>query len=402
MNGMRLFLTLFVCMAVALCASAGCGKKTEEQEDTSAEQAQEAPAERPTVLDRIPEGGGLMVVRSNPPGASIYMGEMDLGVTTPYNVAAEAGSYDVRVSLPGFTSNPESILVEVSAGTMDTLDFTLEGRPLASYMLVGLARKEVWPCYSPDGTKIAYEAYYGNNRDIYTISADGGPPTRLTSHPKADASPCWTPDGEEIVFTSNRDGTVDLWIVSASGGEPRKLASGPGTEQNATFSPDGEWLAFETFGKIWKMPAEGGEMTQLTFGEERHFYPDWSPDGKEIAFTAQLPDARQIWAVDVNTGNIRKIVEDKGWSYCPRYSPSGKVIVFTRRGGGSGDSGNHDLWVVSADGGQLTQITLETAIDHYASWSPSGDRLVWTKQADIWVMTNLPGWLLGEEEIIED
>jgi TolB protein len=303
----------------------------------------------------------------------------------------------VSILLAGFTPTPDVLVVEVSEGTNDTLVFQLEGEPMSSYLLVGLADKEVWPSWSPDGKKIAYEGYYDGNRDIYVISADGGEPTRLTFDRKADASPCWTPDGKEIVFTSNRDGTVDLWIINGAGGEPRKLAEGPGMEQNATFSPDAGWIAFESLGKIWKMPAGGGKMEQVTFGEERHFYPDWSPDGKEIAFTVQLPESRQIWAVNVSTGETREIVGDKGWSYGPQWSASGKVLAFSRRSG-SGDAVNHDLWVVAAEGGQLTQITMERSIDQYPCWAPSGDRLVWTKQGDLWVMTNLPGWLLGEDQ----
>jgi TolB protein len=401
MNRVRLFVPVLVSSALVLAAFAGCGGK-KEQEVTEEPQAaveserEAAPEEVPRVLSRVPEGGGLVVVKSIPPGADILLGGQPTGVKTPYNVAAEAGNYEVSVVLAGFTATPEMIPVEVTEGTMDTITFTLEGQPLASYMLIGLADKEVWPAWSPDGKKIAYEAYYGNNRDIFVISIEGGQPTRITSHRKADASPCWTPDGKEIVFTSNRDGTVDLWIVSASGGEPRKLAEGPGMEQNVTFSPDGKWIAFESMAKIWKMPAGGGEMTQVTFGEQRHFYPDWSPDGKEIAFTVQFPDSRQIWAVDVKSGDVREIVKDKGWSYGPQWSPSGKVIAFARRSAGMGEEPNHDLWVVDAGGGQLTQITLEKAIDQYPSWAPTGDQLVWTKQADLWVMTNLPDWLLGE------
>ncbi len=35
-------------------------------------------------------------------------------------------------------------------------------------------RKDGEPSYSPDGTKIAYEGYDGQDTEIYTINADGG------------------------------------------------------------------------------------------------------------------------------------------------------------------------------------------------------------------------------------
>ena len=51
------------------------------------------------------------------------------------------------------------------------------------------AGEELFPRFSPDGTKLAFTADYDGNADVYVMSVAGGPPTRLTYHPMADQLP---------------------------------------------------------------------------------------------------------------------------------------------------------------------------------------------------------------------
>jgi Tol biopolymer transport system component len=405
----RLFTIVSISLGLALGAGSGCGKggksgegaeagATSEESQGTASAVAGGGADSAAAEEtwKLPEGAGSFFVGSTPPGATIRINGRTVFEKTPNTFSADPGHYELSVQLEGFKSTPDSIGIDVVDGVVDSVLFELEGGPLASYALVEKPEHEFSPRWSPDGRTIVFEAVYENNRDIYTIPVTGGEPTRITFDKKADFAPCWTPDGKEIVFTSNRSGTVDLWIVKADGTEePRIFATGKGAETNATFSPDGKWIAFESLSKIWKMPAKGGEAVQVTKGVERHTLPDWSPDGKEISYTVYTADGgRQIWAVNVATGATRALVGDKGWSYGARWAPNGKVLVFTRRGAPPGD--NHDLWICSAKGGDLTQITMEGSADLFPAWSPDGKELAWTKDADLWIMTNLPGWLLGE------
>ncbi|HEU4929636.1 MAG TPA: DPP IV N-terminal domain-containing protein, partial [Candidatus Krumholzibacteria bacterium] len=46
--------------------------------------------------------------------------------------------------------------------------------------------QELFPHFSPDGSRIAFTATIGGNTDVYVMPAAGGDPTRLTYHPGAD------------------------------------------------------------------------------------------------------------------------------------------------------------------------------------------------------------------------
>ena len=52
---------------------------------------------------------------------------------------------------------------------------------------------DIWPTWSPNGSKIAFGSDRGGNPEIYTMNADGTEQTRLTDNPGTDCCPHWSP-----------------------------------------------------------------------------------------------------------------------------------------------------------------------------------------------------------------
>src|SRR5258708_37747858 len=63
------------------------------------------------------------------------------------------------------------------------------------------------PKWSPDGTKIVFDAEFGGDDQIYVINADGTGLRQLTFTPAPvffeNRDPAWSPDGAKIVFSSH-------------------------------------------------------------------------------------------------------------------------------------------------------------------------------------------------------
>ena len=70
--------------------------------------------------------------------------------------------------------------------------------------------------WSPDGTKIAYEAPTGKRKPgIFVMNADGTGRTQLTHLPQTrDENPDWSPDGTQITFYSERVGNAEIFVMT--------------------------------------------------------------------------------------------------------------------------------------------------------------------------------------------
>jgi Tol biopolymer transport system component len=88
-------------------------------------------------------------------------------------------------------------------------------------------RNEYRPNWSPDGSKIAFQADRDipiGNTEIYVMNADGTGQQRLTNYPGHDDWPDWSPDGGQIAFSRGASFlTPEIYVMGAAGGEPREV-----------------------------------------------------------------------------------------------------------------------------------------------------------------------------------
>jgi len=159
--------------------------------------------------------------------------------------------------------------------------------------------------WSPDEKTLAYCAERNGNYDVYTIPAEGGVETRLTTAEGLDDGPEYSPDGKHIWFNSVRTGLMQVWRMNFDGSEQTQMTVD--TERNSWFphiSPDGEKVVFIAYKKgdvapgdhppgknveLRIMPAEGGEpktLVSLFGGQGTINVNSWSPDSKSFAFVS--------------------------------------------------------------------------------------------------------------------
>ncbi len=109
----------------------------------------------------------------------------------------------------------------------------------------GLSHQE-WPCWSPEGDRIAFTSTHEKNQELYVADHEGGNEVRLTNDPAIDAHPCWSPDGETIAFATNRWGDYEIAIINPDGTGLRQFTYSAGMDDYPAFSPGGRLLAWTT------------------------------------------------------------------------------------------------------------------------------------------------------------
>lgn len=209
------------------------------------------------------------------------------------------------------------------------------------------------PSWSPDGQKILFQAWRNNTTrwDIYVVDVDGANEqilisTKLDSIELDEQLPIWSPDGSKILFQAGRANIgTDIYVANADGSGVARVTSGNGRlHSSPSWSPDGSQIAFESnlhqaviLGvtplaeyELYVMDADGANVKRLTFegnSGSQIQKPTWSPDGSQIAFeftTASSDGATAfttLAVMRVDGTNVYAVPNMPNGGIFPKWSP---------------------------------------------------------------------------------
>jgi len=205
------------------------------------------------------------------------------------------------------------------------------------------------PAFSPDGSKLAIASQIpapGGLRlihELHLISSGGQHLRRLTTTfmaPKVPGSahwPCWSPDGTRVAYIAGLERgpahARQLRVVDLAG--EKTLAFNLELARPA-WSPDGGTLLFTREGQLWTVPSEGGHPRPLTRPVPGSAYPlrswpAWSPDGRKLVF-CQVDAERQptnLWWMDRDGSHPEPVARGPYPFYSPEWSPDGRKLAYT-------------------------------------------------------------------------
>jgi Tol biopolymer transport system component len=238
--------------------------------------------------------------------------------------------------------------------------------------------------WAADGSRVAFDAYYGDRVGISTADPSGASVTPLTSAVN-DTWPSWSPDGKKIAFASTRyDPSIeacptgvdlrcqtDIYVMNSDGSDVTRLTSDPAPEWNPVWSPDGAQIAFvrgESETEVFVMQADGSDVRQVTTTEGGSgFTPSWSPDGTQIVFGSIQYEDWGIFVVSSDGTNERPLLFDNStYAVEPVWSPNGSLIAFTGQVG----SARMGLYAMRPDGSGVAEISTEDGDYDSVSWGP--------------------------------
>jgi tricorn protease len=196
------------------------------------------------------------------------------------------------------------------------------------------------PCFSPDGSQIAFTVTHDGNADVYTIPANGGRPHRLTYHPGDDLVLGWSRDGKQVLFTSDRNDRPygQLFTVSREGGFPTQLPLPMGVE--GSYSPDGTELAYVPLDyafKIWKRYRGGrtspiwiarlsdSSIVRVPRDNSNDFNPMWIDD--RIFFLSDRNGPMSLLSYDTKTKAVRVELNNDGLDFKYASAASDAIVI---------------------------------------------------------------------------
>ncbi len=276
---------------------------------------------------------------------------------------------------------------------------------------------DIFPAWSPDGSKIAFTSNRNGNYDIFIMDYDGSNQKQLTTHPFNDFYPSWSHDGKYITFTSSQSGSSEIWIMDSDGNNQKRLTVST-ADKITLFS---RWIRHGNETKIaylsmdvidlsvisvaiMLMDPDGKNQVQMTqamfnapedfdpFTRFVEFLPTWSVDGTKILLLTKTQietTYKDLTITNVEGSNQKQFtakyltVNEPVWE--PAWSPDGTKIAF-RYGGEPYAS----IWIMDSNGSNRKQLTKNVKHDGYPSWSPDGTKIAFVSDRsgnlDIWIV----------------
>ncbi len=295
---------------------------------------------------------------------------------------------------------------------------------------------------SPDGEMIAFTVSWfdkeknSSNTDIYMVPLKGGDAYRFVRSGGNDHSPCWSPDGSQLAFVSDRDGNSQIWIIPADGGEAHRITNIPTGVSDPLWSPDGQTIAFTSsvypdcedmdcnrekldefrdnpvkarlidhllyrhwnywregrWSHLFLTDPDGESLTEInkgrtdvppiSLGGERDY--SFSPDGRELCF-AMNPDPmvaistnNDLYIVDLLEGTTKSVTADNlSNDNNPRYSPDGKYIAYRAQMIPGFEADRFRLMLYDRKRGETKVLTenFDYSAGHF-DWAPDS-RTIW-------------------------
>ena len=300
-------------------------------------------------------------------GSCVVTMDADRNVTAVFNA--------VPTPTPGPTTTSGIAFVSTRNGGNDIYVMNDDGTTVTRLTDTG---DNLYPAWSPDGSKIAFTSTRDSDWEIYSMNSDGSSQTRLTSEARQDRMPTWSPDGTQIAFLSNRgeDPTAnDIYVMDADGSNTTRLTDilsicvniGNCDIWDPDWSPDGSKIVFRSAYtgnlEIHSVNADGTSLVNLTNIAGSDSGPSWSPDGTKIAFSSNRDGNSEVYVMNSDGSGQTRLTNNPAQDTAPRWSPDGSNIAF-----GTNRDGDWEIYTMFADGTSQVNITSNSAFDGQFDW----------------------------------
>jgi Tol biopolymer transport system component len=247
------------------------------------------------ILERITSGattnGGSLILAISPAGTIAYAPGFDrqadvvlLDRSGKERVVMPAGSY----FMPRLSPDGRLIALSVASGTDSDVWIHDIDRGATTKLTSG--GRNLWPIWSPDGTRVAYASSREGSTNVYWRRADGSDAEeQLTTSAHTVIPQSWAPDGRLLVVTNVQPDHPNYVALLPTAGPHtiQRFQTGDTHASLGSLSADGHWMAYVSAESgrldvyVRPYPGPGPALQISTSGGDE---PCWAGRGLELLF----------------------------------------------------------------------------------------------------------------------